>query len=118
MNNRRYIFICLFIYINCYCKGDHNRIDLNKKECARYEIEKEEVNGDNVENYECCYSSSLIYADLIGEECVIESKNKKDKAITQIALMTPLNIFDISIECSFKYLTIINIKLLFFLLLN
>lgn len=117
MNNRLYIFICLFIYINCYCKGTHNRIDLNKKECARYEIEKEEVNGDNVENYECCYYSSLIY-DFVSRECVIESKNKKDKAITTISLMSPLNIFDVSIECSFKYLRIINIKLLFFLLLN
>ena len=39
------IFCYLLIVINCYCEGDHNRIDLNKKECARYEIEKEEISG-------------------------------------------------------------------------
>lgn len=39
------IFCYLLIVINCYYEGDHNRIDLNKKECVRYEIEKEEISG-------------------------------------------------------------------------
>ena len=38
-----FINYCLLIFVNCYCEGNHNRDDLDKKECARYEIEKEEV---------------------------------------------------------------------------
>lgn len=113
------IFIFLFIKIKGYCEGSHNRVDLNKKECARYEIEKEEIDGDNVKDYECCFISYLIL-DGPGEgECLIQSKNKVEKALTILAELSPLNIFDASIECSFKYLTffIIKIQLLCLLLI-
>lgn len=105
------IFTYLFIKIDGYCEGSHNRVDLNKKECARYEIEKEEIDGDNVNDYECCFISHLLLDGLVEDECLIQSKDKTERAIIKLAELSPLNIFDTSIECSFKYLTIFNIKI-------
>ena len=99
-----FILFLYFSYIKCYCKGSHNRKDLSKKECAKYEIEKEEVSGDNPENYECCFMESLIWNDLLHNECLIISKDKKTKILYQALEATPLNIFDMKTECSFNSL--------------
>lgn len=115
-NKGLFIFVCLFIYINCYCKGNHNRIDLNKKECARYEIEREEI-SDNVEDYECCYTSMI--NDYLFNGCWPVPKDKKQRAIMEGLEYSPLNVIDASFECSIKYLSfyITKIKILLALFL-
>ena len=110
-----FINCCLIISINCYCEGNHNRDDLDKKECARYEIEKEEVGGDNVEDYECCYIYSLM-TDLVEKECLVYTKNIGEKILGDAFINSPLNIFGGNIECSFRYISIDIINMIILLL--
>lgn len=113
-----FFYSYLLIKIDCYCEGNHNRNDLDKKQCARYEIEKEEVDGDNVENYECCYVYSLM-TDLVEKECLVYTKNLGEKLLGEAFINSPLNIFNAEIECSFIYLSfnIIYAILLIFLVI-
>ena len=110
-----FINYCLLIFVNCYCEGNHNRDDLDKKECARYEIEKEEVGGDNVEDYECCYIYSLM-TDLVEKECLVYTKNIGEKILGDAFINSPLNIFGGNIECSFRYISIDIINMMILLL--
>lgn len=117
MKNKGLLIFCyLLIFINCYCEGDHNRKDLNKKECARYEIEKEEISG-NVEDYECCFTSMI--NDFLFNGCWPVPKDKKERSNIKGLELSPLNVIDASFECSIKYLSfyITNIKILLVLLL-
>ena len=115
--NLIFIYIYLFISINSYCEGDHNRNDLNKKECAKYEIEQEEIgSNEKLEDYECCYVFTAVT-----EECIVYSKKLGNKIITEVFLNSPLNIFGGDIQCSYKYLSfnvidVIQIILLFLFL--
>lgn len=102
---RNIIILCLcFSYIKCYCEGSHNRKDLNKKECAKYEIEKEEISSGTPEDYECCFIHYLGWNDVLKDECSIESKDKASRAFTKVAEASPINIFNLKIECSFNSL--------------
>jgi hypothetical protein len=103
MRNIIILYLC-FSYIKCYCGGTHNRKDLNKKECAKYEIEKEEISGGTPEDYECCFIYSLVWNDVLKDECTVESKDKTSRAFTKAAEASPLNIFNMKIECSFNTL--------------
>ena len=104
-----FINYCLLIFVNCYCEGNHNRDDLDKKECARYEIE----------DYECCYIYFLM-TDLVEKECLVYTKNIGEKLLGEAFMNSPLNIFGGNIECSFRYLSfgVINVSIfLLFLIL-
>ena len=89
------IFCYLLIFINCYCEGDHNRIDLNKKECARYEIEKDEISG-NVEDYECCFTSMI--SEFLFNWCLPVPKDKKERAVMKGLEYSALNVIGASFE--------------------
>ena len=95
---------------------DHNRIDLNKKECARYEIEKDEISG-NVEDYECCFTSMI--SEFLFNWCLLVPKDKKERAVMKGLEYSSLNVIGASFECSIKYLSfyITKIKMLLALLL-
>ena len=110
IKNGFFIFtlVSLFFTIKCYCEGSHNRKDLNKKECARYEIEPEEVNGDEVENYQCCFIYYLMLDNIMEKECYVDTKKKGEKFLEDLAFNSHLNIFGATIECSFRYLLSFN----------
>ena len=58
------LLISIFYYIQCYCDGDHDRIDLSKEECDRYEIDQDEIeDGENVYDYRCCFFSYFSIAE-------------------------------------------------------
>ena len=103
------IFYCLFIYINCFCEGNHNRVDLNKEECARYDIEKSEISSGKVEDYECCYFSML--NDLIASECMIFTKDEAERIFQKGVESSSLNFADARVECSSEnlFFNVINI---------
>lgn len=103
------IFYCLFICINCFCEGNHNRVDLNKEECARYDIEKSEISSGKVEDYECCYFSML--NDLIASECMIFTKDEAERIYQKAVESSSLNFADARVECSSinLFFNIINI---------
>ena len=119
MNKKDFIiiFYCLFIYINCFCDGDHNRVDLNKDECAKYDIEKSEISSGYVEDYECCYVSML--DSIMASECMILTKDEAERIMEKAFELSSLNFVDYRIECYSKnlFVRIINmIKSLILLL--
>ena len=109
------IFYCLFIYINCFCEGNHNRVDLNKEECARYDIEKSEISSGKIEDYECCYFTML--NDIIASECMIFTKDEAERIFQKGFESSSLNFADARVECSSKNLFFRNVIIIILLVL-
>ena len=92
-----FLLISIFYYIQCYCEGDHDRIDLNKEQCSRYEIDQDEIEAkQKIQNFRCCFMS---YVTILGEkteECTVYEKSQENDFIQDVIL----DFFGADIKCS------------------